>query len=207
MVSRDYQLRSLASPNGYTGLDRLEATLPKRWYIDPSQYARELKHIWYRNWLYVCRADALPEPGSFKTYEIGDQNVLLVKDRHGEIRAFHNTCRHRGSRIVNQPEGKLGALALTCPYHAWVYKLDGRLFKTPNLMDDGGLDKSLYGLFPVALKNWRGFLFLCLAEDPPALRRHVQRCREPLRQLAAGRSRGRPSRHPQPRLQLEAFLG
>jgi len=168
MVSyRNYQLRTLARPDGYTGLDRLEATLPKRWYIDPSQYARELKHIWYRNWLYVCRADALPEPGSFKTYEIGDQNVLLVKDRHGEIRAFHNTCRHRGSRLVNQPEGRLGALALTCPYHAWVYKLDGRLFKTPNLMDDGGLDKSLYGLFPVALKNWRGFLFLCLAENPP----------------------------------------
>jgi len=168
MVSyRTYELRMAARPDGYTGLDKLEATLPKRWYVDPSQYARELSQIWYRNWLYVCRADALAEPGSFRTYEIGDQNVLLVKDRHGEIRAFHNTCRHRGSRIVLEREGRLGALALTCPYHAWVYKLDGRLFKTPNLMDDAGLDKSLYGLFPVHLKNWRGFLFLCLAEAPP----------------------------------------
>ncbi len=162
-----YRTRIAAHPDGYTGLDKAEATLPKRWYVDPGQYARELSRIWYRHWLYVCRADALPEPGSFKTYELGDQNILLVKDRHGEIRAFHNTCRHRGSRIVNEPEGRLGALALTCPYHAWVYKLDGRLFKTPNLLDDGGLDKAQYGLFPVPLKNWRGFLFLCLAENPP----------------------------------------
>jgi len=162
-----YRSRVAAHPDGYTGLDRPAASLPKRWYIDPGQHARELKHIWYRQWLYVGRADQLPGPGAFRTVEIGDQNVLLVKDRAGEIRAFHNTCRHRGSRIVLEPEGQLKALALTCPYHAWVYKLDGQLFRTPNVLDDGGVDKTQYGLFPVALKHWRGSLFLSLAESPP----------------------------------------
>lgn len=113
----------------YNGLRKTERTLPTSFYVDPAHHARELSSIFHRHWLYVGRAETLPEPLSYRTFEIGDQSVILVRDDAGTIRAFHNTCRHRGSRLVDPGSGRLSAKCITCRYHAWTYGLDGKLLR------------------------------------------------------------------------------
>src|SRR5579883_1820708 len=89
---------------GYTGLARLEPTLPSYFYHDPAHYERELRSIWYRNWIYVCRSSSLPDSRSFRTFTIGTQSILVLRDEDGTLRAFHNTCRHRGSALCTEAE-------------------------------------------------------------------------------------------------------
>ena len=147
----------------YNGLKKTERTLPTSFYVDPAHHQRELTSIFYRHWLYVGRAETLPEPLSYRTFEIGDQSVILVRDEDGTIRAFHNTCRHRGSRLVDPGSGKLSAKCFTCRYHAWTYGLDGRLLRVFSHRPAPDFDKADYPLYDVALENWRGFLFVNLA--------------------------------------------
>src|SRR6185437_10312837 len=100
----------------YMGLTRPEPTLPSSWYFDPAHHLREMTEIWYREWLCVGRAADLDAVGAFRTLAVGDQNILLLRGESG-IRAFHNTCRHRGSRLVSQDSGRLASRVLTCTYH------------------------------------------------------------------------------------------
>ncbi len=162
-----YRSTSPRADNGYTGLTEVTASLPAEAYFDPAWHARELRGIWYRSWIYLCRAESLPESGSFRTFTLGDQNLLLLRDGEGEIRAFHNTCRHRGSRLVRESEGRLKAKALACPYHLWLYNLAGELIRTPKSQRAPGFDEKDFPLYSVHLRNWRGFLFVCLGETPP----------------------------------------
>lgn len=162
-----YRSVSPRAANGYTGLAEATPTLPATAYFDPARHALELQKIWYRSWIYLCRKESLPETGSYKTFQVGDQNLLLLRDGEGEIRAFHNTCRHRGSRLVRQPEGKLKAKALACPYHLWLYDLTGQLIRTPKSQRACDFDVADYPLYTVKLHDYRGFLFVCLADDPP----------------------------------------
>ncbi|RXG83873.1 aromatic ring-hydroxylating oxygenase subunit alpha [Bradyrhizobium zhanjiangense] len=148
-----------AADEYYIGLRRLEKTLPKWTYFDPAQYDRELKAIWYKEWNYVCRAEAI-EKGSFRRHAIGDQDVLIVRDEQGNLRAFHNTCRHRGSRLCAAEEGSLSNGNIVCPYHAWTYALDGKLLGVPGLSLPPDFEKGAFSLFPVAVTVWRGFVFI-----------------------------------------------
>src|SRR5262245_66678049 len=104
-------------------LGRIEKGLPSDWYRDASQYRRELDALWLRGWLYACRADEL-RPRDYRVIEVGDQSVLLVRDPAGRLRAFHNTCRHRGSELCTDVEGRFRAAAIVCPYHGWTYSLE-----------------------------------------------------------------------------------
>jgi Rieske 2Fe-2S family protein len=149
----------------YNGLKSTERTLPSRFYIDPAHHADELRAIFYRHWLYVGRAETVPEPLCYRTFGIGDQSVILVRDEAGALRAFHNTCRHRGSRLVDPGSGRLGAKCITCRYHAWTYGLDGGLLRVFSRRPAPDFDKADYPLYPVALRNWRGFLFVNLAGE------------------------------------------
>ncbi len=119
--------------------------------------------IYGRSWLMAGLECDLPAAGSYLALTIGDWPVLLVRDRAGAIRAFHNTCRHRGS-ILCQP-GQGSAPKLVCPYHRWTYDLDGSLFAAGRMAPD--FDKSTHGLRSVALRRVAGALFICLADDPP----------------------------------------
>ena len=100
-------------------------TLPQPFYIDPAYFQLDMEMIWYRDWLFVGHDCELDKPGSFMTVQIGEYPVVLVRDLKGTIRAFHNTCRHRGSRVCTVDKG--AAVRLVCPYHQWSYDLDGRL--------------------------------------------------------------------------------
>ena len=159
----------------YQGLKKPEATLPAHFYFDPAHHQRELEAIWYRDWLYVCPAVALDQPRMYRTYEIGDQSVLIVRDEDGSLKAFHNTCRHRGSQLCAGEEGRLKFKRIVCPYHNWAYKLDGSLAATTSLATPEGFDASGLGLFPVHVDTWRGLVFISLADKPESLATAMRR--------------------------------
>ena len=151
----------------FNALRKAEPTLPASWYHDPDHYGRELSSIWANNWLYVCRADALAEALSYRTFTIGRQNIVVLRDADGALQAFHNTCRHRGSVLCTEAEGRLSSRLIVCPYHQWSYAPDdGRLVKTTSFAEPSGFDRSALGLFRVALAEWRGCVFVHL--DPEA---------------------------------------
>jgi Rieske 2Fe-2S family protein len=150
---------------GYNGLTRVEPTLPSEFYFDGDHYERELRKIWYRNWLYVCRASELRGPRAFRVFEIGSQEILILRDQNEELRAFHNTCRHRGSVLVREPKGRLPGSKITCPYHCWAYDLQGKLQRTPTPSEQGDFDKADYSLYDVAVRDWNGFVFIHLEPE------------------------------------------
>lgn len=149
----------------YNGLTRAEPTLPASDYWDLDAYQRDLDAIWYRNWLLVCREGDLAQPLAFKTFRVGTQEIVVLRDETGTLRAFHNTCRHRGSQLCRESEGRLKARLITCPYHAWSYSLRGDLVRVPSKSLPEGFDKADHPLYRVALSVWRGFVFVNLEED------------------------------------------
>jgi len=147
------------------GLRQLVHTLPSRWYIDPEHYARERREIWSKQWVYLCRANSLPSVRSYRTFDLVGQPVLLVRDESGAIQAFYNACRHRGSALCREPEGRFAAGGITCPYHAWTYRLNGQLARIPSGGRDHHVDIEHTQLHPIAVKVWRGFVYVNLAGD------------------------------------------
>ena len=138
-------------------------TLPRALYVDPEIYQLDLDHVFYSQWLFVGHDCEMARPGDYITAQIGDYPVLIVRDRQGSLRAFHNTCRHRGSRICSQPKGS--AVRLVCPYHNWSYDLDGRLLFARDVSKP--FDAAALGLKPIACESAGGLVFVCLAESPP----------------------------------------
>src|SRR5271155_3782563 len=90
---------------GYNGLAEFTEGLSADAYFDPRHYERELQRIWYRNWIYVGRSSDVAAPRAFRTFDIGDQKLLLVRDDGGVLQGFHNTCRHRGAQLCREEEG------------------------------------------------------------------------------------------------------
>lgn len=140
--------------------------LPARWYTDAAHFTRERAAIQATSWTYVGRVNDLPKL-TLRRVEVAGQNLMLVKDEAGTVRCFHNTCRHRGSEICLQPEQRLKAKLISCPYHEWGYDLTGRLARIPHVPETPGFDKSAHNLLSAHVKLWNGFIFVCLAQDPP----------------------------------------
>jgi Rieske 2Fe-2S family protein len=151
----------------FNGLKTKVPGLAARDYFDPGQHELELRKIWYRNWIYVGRSQDVEKPRSFQTFEVGDQRVLLVRDERGTLRGFYNTCRHRGSLLCDAPAGELRSAAIVCPYHAWVYDLQGRLLRTTSKSTAAGFDVQDLPLYPITVKEWQGFVFIALCAQPP----------------------------------------
>jgi Rieske 2Fe-2S family protein len=140
-------------------------TLARDYFVSPEVYRAEHERIFSRSWLLAGHDSQLAGPGSYLTVPVDAESVLVVRDRDGEIRAFHNHCRHRGTRLCTEAAGQLGT-AIQCPYHAWTYGLDGALRAAPNMQGVAGFDRADYPLHPVALARWQGFLFVNLAAEP-----------------------------------------
>ena len=137
------------------------ATLPGSMFSDPGVFAREVQRLFRRTWVCVGRSDEIPAEGDFRTFEVGGSGVLVLRDDQGHLRAYHNVCRHRGTRIVEEESGR-GLTVVQCPYHAWTYSLEGALVGAPHMDLAEDFARDTYGLFPVRLEEWRGFLFLNL---------------------------------------------
>jgi phenylpropionate dioxygenase-like ring-hydroxylating dioxygenase large terminal subunit len=142
-------------------------TLPREYFVSPEIYEMERERIFSRSWMLAGHVSQLRKPGDFFVFDIDRESVLVVRGADGEIRAFHNHCRHRGTRLCSEHKGTLGG-AIQCPYHAWTYGLDGALRAAPNMNDVPGFDRAEFPLHPVALADWQGFLFVNLAEQPTA---------------------------------------
>jgi len=151
----------------YNGLTEHTEGLPADAYFDPRQYERELQRIWYRNWVYVGRSSDLSRARGFRTFEIGDQRILLVRDEQRALQGFYNTCRHRGAALCREPEGILRAGTIVCPYHAWVYNLQGDLLRTSSKAHASGFDVADFPLYRINVKEWNGFIFVALNDRPP----------------------------------------
>ncbi len=146
--------------------DKHIETLPASWYHDPAVHERERERIFASEWLLYGHEAIVPEPGSYLAQTIAGWPLLVIRDREGALRAFHNVCRHRASMVVAEGAGK--APALRCMYHGWVYDTDGRLKKAPDFGGDEAALCANTSLFPVHLQTWNGFIFICMAQKPPS---------------------------------------
>ena len=147
-------------------LDHCPPTLPPEAYWHPDWAERERRGIWARQWVYVGRRDGFA-PGTLRRVEIAGDSLIVVCAADGSLSAFHNTCRHRGSVLCVEHQQAFDGRVIRCPYHAWAYGTDGRLVSTAFGTPTPDFVKADHGLFPVALEVWNGFVFLCLADDPP----------------------------------------
>jgi Rieske 2Fe-2S family protein len=138
--------------------------LPGAFFNDDALYAAELEYIFGRHWLFVATEPEIPEGGDYRTYQIGPWPIFLLRGDDGEIVAFHNTCRHRGSRILQQDAGIAGA-TLICPYHRWSYDLAGRVLGCGGAGKDPAHQRPLQA---VHVRRLAGLIFVCLADSPPA---------------------------------------
>jgi Rieske 2Fe-2S family protein len=142
---------------------RPDHALPQALYTDAASFAFDMEAIYRRSWLMIGMECELAKPDSYIASLIGRWPVIITRDRAGEIHAFHNSCRHRGSILCAPGAGS--APKLVCPYHRWTYNLDGSLFAAMRMPE--GFDKAEHGLKPIALRRAGGAIFICLADEPP----------------------------------------
>lgn len=142
-------------------------SLPQAFYLDDEIFRADLAAVFAQDWLFACNVCELKRPGDYVTMEIGDDSLIILKDRDGAVRAWHNTCRHRGSRICQAERGRVNRLV--CPYHQWVYGLDGRLLHARQMPD--GFDTRDSGLKPARVEVICGIVYVSLSDSPPSLDR------------------------------------
>tara|TARA_B100000949_G_scaffold115670_1_gene102187 strand:+ start:3513 stop:4646 length:1134 start_codon:yes stop_codon:yes gene_type:complete len=145
----------------------MKPTLRGEDYRSPAIYDADLESVFHRRWCYVGRSERLAHVGDRLVIDVGAESVLVLRNRDGDPQAYYNVCRHRGSQLCDASGSGFGA-AITCPYHAWSYSLDGELVGTPNVAKEE-LDRMAFPLHRVAVESWQGMLFVSLATDPPPL--------------------------------------
>ncbi|MDE3029477.1 MAG: aromatic ring-hydroxylating dioxygenase subunit alpha [Paracoccaceae bacterium] len=138
-------------------------SLARPFYTDADIFTEDMACIWYCDWIFAASIAEMPKPGSYITLQLGSYPILVVRGADGTVRAFHNSCRHRGSRICSKQAGH--APKLVCPYHQWTYETDGRLLWARDMGAD--FDTAAHGLKPVHCATAAGMVFVCVAENAP----------------------------------------
>jgi Rieske 2Fe-2S family protein len=154
-------------------LKKLESGLPASWYRDPAHYEREKEAFWYRRWIAVAREEEIQAPGDWRVVSVASQQIILLKNETGQLRAFHNACRHRGSILCTKDQGHFERSRIVCPYHSFTYDLAGQLVATPRRMETPDFDRKKFPLFEVAVETWGGFVFLFLGNNPISLKKET----------------------------------
>ena len=139
--------------------------LEQRFYTDAVIYELELERVVYRNWIVAGHASELPRPGDFKTFNVGRESAILVRGSDGELKAFANVCRHRGSLVCLESQGHTDKFM--CPYHGWLYDIDGKLVAARSMADE--FDKDHWGLQTVSVDTIGGLILVCFSGDAPGL--------------------------------------
>ncbi|RJT22778.1 aromatic ring-hydroxylating dioxygenase subunit alpha [Chakrabartia godavariana] len=147
--------------------DRKGLTLPRELYVSEEAFQFDTQVMLKSVWLYACTVAHVKNPGDYFLFELANNSIIIIRGRDYEVRAFWNSCRHRGARICQEQRGR--APRLTCPYHQWTYGLDGALIAARSMAED--FDKKENGLSPVALENVGGLIFICMADTPPPIDR------------------------------------
>ena len=142
-------------------------TLPPWVYRDPEFHELETEYIFRRHWLLVGHVSQAPNTGDYMTLGVAGERGLVIRDGDGALRAFHNVCRHRASRVVAGETGSCRG-SIVCPYHGWTYSYDGKLQSVPNDQGFDQLDKSRLSLPEVEIEEWMGFVFVRFGGDGPS---------------------------------------
>jgi glycine betaine catabolism A len=143
----------------------LQAALPREMYVDPAAWSRERELVLFREWTCVGRrADlGLDAPERVVVVEVLGESLIVASDADGALHASYNVCRHRGSQLYPTAPGSGAqvcvAKSIRCPYHSWTYGLDGSLLRAPHT-EDGEVDPLDFGLHPVGVEEWGGFVFV-----------------------------------------------
>ena len=139
-------------------------TAPASWYTDPAQWSIERQTIFAATWQFLCHDSDLAAPGAYRADVLASYPIVALRDDKGELRAFHNVCRHRAGPLVRDEAGTCPG-ALVCQYHGWRYTLDGRLRAARDFGPADDFDPRDFSLYPVGLAVWRGLVFARI-EDP-----------------------------------------
>jgi glycine betaine catabolism A len=142
-------------------------TLPQQYFVSPEIFVEEQESIFATQWMLVGHESQIAQAGDYLTAEVAGESLIIVRDKRGAIHGFYNVCRHRGSRLIENRNGR--SAAIQCPYHAWTYSLDGRLIGAPHMDEVSGFDKADYSLHLVNIALWEGFIFVTLADSPAPL--------------------------------------
>ena len=145
--------------------------LPPRAFVDPGVFEWELETI-FSGWICVGHVSRVAEPGSYLMREIGTDSVVVMGAEDGRPRAFLNVCRHRGARLIDEPEGSVRR-RIQCPYHGWSYGLDGQLKATPHMEGVEDFDTSCWGLMPVRVATVGGLVLVDLSGEAPDVGDHA----------------------------------
>lgn len=137
-------------------------SLDQAFYIRPEIFARERERILGHHWIMAGHVSEIPDAGDYRLFDLAGESIILIRDAEGAVRAHYNVCRHRGSRVLLQPQGN--ARLLTCRYHGWTYSPDGCLSAAPRMAKE--FRAAQYGLKPCALRIVEGLIFVSLAEPP-----------------------------------------
>lgn len=141
-------------------------------YTDPRIFAEELERIWYRTWVFVGHVSEVPEPNDYVRKNIGPQDVIMTRDRDGEVHLLLNRCAHRANLVCEDAQGN--SSSFRCPYHGWTYRNTGELLGYPYNKGYGGKGKLDLALGRVArVDTYQGFVFGSFAEEGPTLREHL----------------------------------
>ena len=159
----EYEAERKAPPEGFPDLP----DIPAGRYTDQRFFALEQEHVWRKSWLLAAHIDELPEPGSFRLWDITGQPVLLIHGDEGTINAFYNTCRHRGAPVVTERSGS--KRRFVCPYHGWCYSREGELVAVRDPEDFGNLDVSTRGLKSIRCERFGNLIFVNFDSQAPSL--------------------------------------
>jgi len=143
-------------------------TAPASWYTDPAQWSIERQTIFAATWQFLCHDSDLAAPGAYRADVLASYPIVALRDDKGELRAFHNVCRHRAGPLVRDEAGTCAG-ALVCQYHGWRYALDGRLRAARDFGPADDFDPRAFSLFPVSLAVWRGLVFIGIGDKLPDL--------------------------------------
>ncbi len=146
------------------------STLPREFYVDPAIYCMETDSAMRAQWLPLARVEQVPEPGDYLATAILGEQLVIVRDRDGDLRVLSNVCRHRAMPVA---EGSGNCLVLRCPYHLWSYHLDGSLSAAPLMAAQPAFDRSAVALPQVRHEVWQGWIMVNLDGAAPALARQL----------------------------------
>ena len=141
-------------------------TMPPWCYTSHAFYRREVERIWHKVWNFIGAADRLRQPGDYFTLTFAGVPLIVLRDGEGRVRAFANSCRHRGSALL---DGEGNCQLISCPYHSWAYRLDGTLAGSPEMHETHGFDPGDNALIPIRIESWGGFLFVNFDRDAAPL--------------------------------------
>jgi len=149
---------------------RVEAgatTLAGHWYRSSQVFDHERERIFAAGWSCVARDEQIPAAGDYVVVDVADESLIITRDVAGDVRAFFNLCRHRGTRVCGDRRGHFSG-SIQCPYHAWTYGLDGELLVARNMQDLAGFARADYPLVAARVARYGGFIFVTLVADAPA---------------------------------------